>query len=1527
MANAVFLPGVNAAVNGIFGPWAALVNGGIALANVAPWLGELTHLVGSASEPIKALHKALEALYKASLANNFEAFQEAAYDVEQKIGELVSAPSKDNFKNYSRFQTWETYLKPLVDLKSELEHFRTRGLDGYDSSRLEHPLTNAVKFMNGEIKAHTGAINKALKTVVSEAKKVARQEFSGILEGAQRDIIAKPELSPLQTITHDLMKFRYNREGYLPEYVSETLRGDLHSLERAHPEFKGVHDYVLREVQREGETLVTSLDTHLVTYIRANIVPKLDGPLLHKAYYDAALQLKHVAKGCITDSKEEQIAWGRDRLQESITTPKAKGTLFAAVSYSLEIRHFRELEKLALTPLSSVEDISAKVQQVIALLQKHPTISMHPEFKQVMKGLIKGYIDTTRRKLGNGFIEKLQAVHRANSQEDVGGALMILKEILSGAPQREGRGTLLQDGIDAVRAQAKRLGAPAAVMDQVSHLADIVGSQVDSLMGSSSESQDSSSKTPLIKFHEDLARFRGQGEKYNQRNVQIVLDDDLRGIEVAYPLLSGLTKYVRDQAQARSESLVTRADRYINEFIHRKLRPGGRGQTLHQIALRHESSFHQALYHAAEANHMLGESDHRVDRADQIAWGKQFMSKTPSEQSPIVLWKAIGFIMELDGLESVVSHLQHTSVDSEEEISRSLDIALVYLEANPHIQGSRELSHQITAMVIPLINATIDSGQRLRSRAAQAEIRAKTNEATALSTTDPVAALRILKDLFDRGPLTSKVGVVRGNESPVSAVAALAEEFARGKTNIVGDIQERNDSAAIETERRILVQNLAYFGSFKVISQYCGIPSEQGDKIFEDILKEIDLTVDENPKEEKRRRETYFKERLEDLIDQSSNLGFFAKQTGKFLIWFSFKMVKHFASEFSKTISDHIHALMVNPFNTPLQNSLGMIEGANNGILALLFAERVWREDTSGTLGVNGKEKKLIEILEQEELNGGLKQASLLRRVVRKALDEFIPIGGAVKALEGWIASLEEKDNNLKGHPIKQVITAIFLNLGIVGLSALKLVFALFDSALSYTLKKGASYYINKLDLVNTVLKSMGDSIYSDKHTNYHVDAILLHQLKEFEKILHEDGGEMTIQQGENGKRLFKEFVENLFKLLDERALLSPEKLRERDNIAGQIKEALDSGTDAIIKSTVQQLLMFAFDTMQTKEQMNGTFLGALQQANRALQPNTENRLHEFYKGDPRYSEDDSLDALITRFKEDYPTIYGHGDGVVTSADIDAALQKKYGATEAELHEVLGRILGKTIDHVVTSQVGTLFKTSREVVLGHIKWLENQFDPYQSYVQTGAPSYIEEMKGVLRRGIQRNANIQEKLKGRHERLLIELKKHLDELKGAETDEASKMNIQIHRLYRATDKLVKELEMITTELKKGDYKKAYEKLRTLQSEMKKLKPDLTAVKHTLSDQSFGESVADGATAIARTGAQLAAPAIGGYVVGRLSGRAKEAILMYKSRAVFHAMVQHAVFHSYLRQERQYTQHSTVVAENTAGTERDFVHIRD
>ncbi|MCP5506399.1 MAG: hypothetical protein H7A38_05905, partial [Chlamydiales bacterium] len=1156
-------------------------------------------------------------------------------------------------------------------------------------------------------------------------------------------------------------------------------------------------------------------------------VPTIQGDDFHQAYYQAALQLKHVASDFITDDRALQIKWGRERIAEETKKPKEIGSLLASVSFILEMNYFEGLAKFKAEPHDNLTSLERKVKGLIDLIESHPSITLHPKFNETIEALISGLMDRTYEKLGGDSIGSIQEVNELLHRKNFGGALLRLEHLLANPTQGKRKASVITQGVAALKEQARAYGVPDSLLAPVDTVADLVDSKLsDVLQGAEGEKQ----LAPFAKLNADLELLRADRENRHLGTIERALLKDLKGIEAAYPELQGIASFVKDKKG--TTPAIECIDQLIATFIHAQIQQ--EISPLRKELNRYANQFYLSLYHAADKSM----DQTRINLEEQIAKGEEIW--TGRKYSPQALMHALDKVFEARALQKVAAELKDTDSDTVDDLSRKIDLALGALAAHPECEELKEaltlVYGQVQAYINRMVKLTGGDDERIDQAYAMAQ------------QGDYVGALKALKAIFDQGTLLETVGSTLDVDREISAVGQLAADFAKGQAPTEEGVTQKKQKELIALEERKFAHNLSLFTTFKVIAKRKGWDAETTDKKFEMLIQEVDkIDYDGSAKQhdEKRLREAVFKKQLDELSQ--------AGTIDRIVSWIVFKLVRHFTSQFSKSIVQGAENALVNPLNRPTKGHHGAMRAVNNGVLGLLFAERIWREDDTGTLGVGEKDDRLIEIL-QDMNHKGKKGNELVKEVVDKALAEF--------------NAGNFSDNS-------------FLN-GIA----------------TFFVKTAAKLIVNQMRLAESVLESVSDSIYSERHTNYGIDILLLNQIKELEKVLGEEGAEMVIREGDNGKRLAQQLVNNLFQLLKERKVLTPGDLEHQKE---SFMTRLQDGTDTIVKGVLRDLLLFGMQQFQDPERMNQTVLETLRHANRALRPSEATLLRELFseKGENVTTED-----LVALFKANYRDKSIPQEHPITRREVEAALAKKYQAIEKELHEAMDRIIKKVIGGVVESQVESLLKTPRQVLLGGVQWMHEQFTPHKAHL-AGKTAYLDEMESHLTelstcKDTGRRGNLEEAIKTRHQKLLIQLQNQMKTMKALRTDKPSPINRQIHRFYQAINALHKPMNTLNHALTKKDISKARGALQEIRDQMATVQGMLDGIEANLSYQelSAGEKATEAALSGVKKGAEVVKPYVQMFLNHHIQGHADEVVSMYKARSTFASMVQQGLFRSYL-----------------------------
>ena len=1477
MASIGFVPVIGSAVNYLFGGAATYVNCGVAIMNAAPWLGDLAAgFSNSASPEMKSLHGALKGFYEASDKNDFQAFTQAAKSVEDAINVLHKAQNpREHFKKGTWTGSWDNYLKPLLTLKNSLEHFRTRGIDGFDTGTLETPIKEAVAFMNKEIEGQKGMMNKLMSKGIEALKNEIGDAFNNSNPHAAKVI---KHWHPLFRLQEDLRELRFNQKDHYDKSVDERLEKTLLDLEKCDPRFEGVYNYVMQNSQ----PLVSDMDKHIFEFMINQVVPELDNKnLLYQEIYDSALIFNHVNHHFTTQNSASQKQWGQDWFKDTENDAKERSTLFSAVGSVLEIEKFEPLtKKLQLSNFPSKEEVAKKINLAIATLQQHPSISKAPQFSQTFETLIKSYIDTTHQLHGKTVTSELDIAYRANIRGHFGEALVILRETYKKQDPNQSSHAI-SESIQKLKTMGERFGVPTEALETLEGVAKTIEEKAGAFMGGKKESPSNKNLPPLLQLQAHIEMYQREPNKYLPAVVENNLMLDLDILEASSPDFVGIKSFIHEHLGKHSIETI------ITSFIC-----GMNIQT---------DDFYEAFYHAVNGQGLLT-NQRRNTKEGQIEVGKKLFNQ--GFNHPLMkkaLWHAVTDMQEIAKLKTLSELITPTENATLQEISEKIDLGIALLEGNSYLQKAPFLLSQITGAILPLVNLAYKVGGAQLTKKEQNVLEGKINSAYQKQQDGKhLEALKILKEVFETGPLAEKVKKSPSIQNPSSAVEELSNDFIRemNQTSTEKTPDQNEWDKKIGEQKTQLIENITCFSTFKVVQNFCGYTDEeQNAEQYQEIAKE--LTDLEGPK-----RQEKFLELLKAKIYADNSLGFLDKMTGSLMAGFVFHTVGFFSSRVVTSFIDHIQSFMLDPVQAPLTNAHhAPIKGINDAILSLLSAEEIWSKDSEGKEGVKSKGDKIYQILSDPKLNGGYKIEELFSKAIQKGIESFFSAS--------FFSATADEENPQDVGLITSFIETLFNGLAYVPRMVLSPFVSIIATMSSYALKKGSGYLVNKLELVNTVMDTVNSVVGKDNKYTSGIDQIIYDQLLEVEKLLDEEGGGAVLQEGRNGKRLFDELVSNLFKLLDERSNLSPGQVEKRDSFLKQLVGDMNDLSDAQLKGVVRDLLIFCYETLRTEKGMNGTLHSILEKVNQGLQPKIpENRLFQVYdretidkiKADKAKTVSANIEnrdkvirrkvqnELATRFRKKYSI-----KGEILNHHIDTALNEKYQNVEQGIFDTLDRILNKAIGNIVTAQVDSVLKTPEESIKDHLAFIENQLIPYKAKNETKEKTYIEEMKEL-----SQSENAQVKMQKRHEKFLRGLNKSLKELKAKEGADP-KTALQVQTLYKMTHQMLPLLEEIGTNIAKGG--DVSQSIKALETKMKEQEGLIAMVRYTIETKE--ESLLDTAMGIKNSFIQQlgkgAAPLVTEYVKGRLKGRIDEGIMMYKDPNALQAMLRHVVLLNFANQK--------------------------
>ncbi|MCB1107733.1 MAG: hypothetical protein KDK76_06535 [Chlamydiia bacterium] len=929
---------------------------------------------------------------------------------------------------------------------------------------------------------------------------------------------------------------------------------------------------------------------------------------------------------------------------------------------------------------------------------------------------------------------------------------------------------------------------------------------------------------PLEQLMEDIKEIRS--ERTSPAIADDTLWEDLRAVEQSHPafqLFGGLTRFIK-QRQEKGTPLANEIDQLVTIFLI-------------QVA----NKAPEKKPEDREARNLLCECVYDVaglKGEDKAQVGKKWVEglKYDNPEQTAIFWRAFSLFTQVEKIRQIRDIIHN--VDDEttlSEISEKIDVLLSFLAANPGAHGEKFVNDMIQVITsfsnatFTLVTDSLEPGERQKIKAQLGEVQ------KALKKGNLEGALKGLKRLYKEGPIAERARAGSDGKETLSAVGELSKSFTAEKPEEI-DVAPTDWDTKINEKKGEVVENLTFFATFKVIDNFCGYKGDAAEEAaVQTRYKAIYEQIEGLEGDAKKAR---FLELLNEQLEKQDNVGFIKRQVGKSLSSFTMSLVEYFSKEFTDALTTHLQAIALNPVYDPLTNNhLAPIKAANNAMLALLSAEEQWRNDETGIIGNKGKREKIFSILSSPETNGGTDPSELFKKVVDKALNHFMAAPSYSSIGGKYIEDLTTF-GNAEGNLAKQAVCSILAGIGKLGVRIGALPVYLAAAIGAFFGKLSISFTLYYFDVVNSILTSVNNSVYNERRYS-HTDKILRDQLKEVEKLLDKEGGEISLLAGENEKLLVAELVSNVFKLLDERTQLSPGQKEQKDNLLNALISGVNTLSDDQIRQIVRDVIIFTYEKLQDEDKIKKLFFDILDQAAQGFKPK---------EIDP--------DKRVLSPQEQ---------------------QAKEAATQTELYTLLRGILAKTVDKVVREQITNFLKEAEETVLDTTTFIENQLVPHRQ-VRLGKRderSYLEEMKELLQSGDL------DAVRERHSLFLKSLHKHLQEMEGRRGKSAVS-DLQMDALNRLVKEMNDHFSELTQAIENKDLGKAQGWIDFIECEMMIKEPVLTSVRHAIETQE--KTMVETGTEKLRQGVTWAAhtfaPAISLYVQSRLKGRAEEAIALLR-----------------------------------------------
>ncbi|WP_194847502.1 hypothetical protein [Candidatus Neptunochlamydia vexilliferae] len=1069
-------------------------------------------------------------------------------------------------------------------------------------------------------------------------------------------------------------------------------------------------------------------------------------------------------------------------------------TLFLAVAEALEIEKFDKI-------MHDLENgqglLPEKVDQAIDALRRHPFMTRAKDFKARFGALVKRYIDATYNRFQT---EDINEAFTYLQNRKYGAALLKLKRIygVTGDGSSE-----IEKTLDTVTSYGEKI-LPKTTMESLREILEVFKTNVVSFCGSKAKPKSALPTPPLKQI---LDRVRAGG---NDLVIQHNLKIDVKILKSAYPEFKDLEVNFEDH-EGVIEQIATFIESHVQESLN-------------------SDDFALALYHAAIEYGEVG-SDVQIEKAGQIAWGKKFLEKEKEgENIHPIFFHAVTRVLEMKKLEGAINALTNGNPKTLQEVSQNVDIALTLLEGVSYLEGATELLQGIYSTVDRLINSAYSLIKADLTHEEAEQVEAKIHEATNLAKANqPAAALKILKGLFESGPVARKTLAVE--ETASSAIGDLARDFTKN-TRPVEEVSTEQLTPATDPKHK-MINNLTEFATVQAIGSFIGWDAERINSEHYKLNQDLGGKTGED-------RKAAFKKALNKWIEDS-NLGFFSKVTGYMMTSLVRKLTKIFAKRFIEAVVAQMRTLMFEPINNPLSNVHHKpIEIGIEAILRYLNAHNQWEKGSS----LLGKSETIHQNLCDPAQNGGVDVARLYRRVIKDGLKVVLSRLSLREKAATWRQELSEavESSHSKTEAALRIIasglgaTATYLGLPLLVVA---------DWAQFLTLKGSSNVALKLFKVGEHVLHSV-KGVMGSSALSHQLNTVILTQLEEFEASMDEDGEDgMEHHETRKGKRLFGELASNFIKLLEKKPKLSRDQQLKADTILQHLKNGVEGLAKDQIVAIAGDITALIYEAMRTKENMEMILNGSLESIAEAFLPTRHGCLQDLYS-EEEIKQIGNHEALLKHFEK------SHED--FTPANFEKALREKHAETEKKIRETIERICSKKLDAVITEQFSPLLTPANQAVLDQVTFIENQLIPERALAQTREATYIARVEKLLKEKDFENLNEE------HRKFLSQFKRNIDLLKAKE--DGARCATQMRTLYEMAKRLAPHIEALSNAIADKRYAIAQQALAELQKKAKDEVTLLSTIRHAIDTQhqSLGDKAGTWGHHLLQMGADAATPLV-------------------------------------------------------------------
>lgn len=801
-------------------------------------------------------------------------------------------------------------------------------------------------------------------------------------------------------------------------------------------------------------------------------------------------------------------------------------------------------------------------------------------------------------------------------------------------------------------------------------------------------------KHPLLTLSELIGTYLQYGDDYLEVSRENKLASSLRHLDQQSSSFKGIESYVYKKIQeGKLHTNLRPLIDFISEFIE------------------NEPEIYVHLYKSA-VDETYTESEKTNDKQVQVDRAKEYV-KTNGSKGIQALWNAGAEFDKLIELRTIASMLG-ANIKSPTDLSQKIDIALRFFQQDPAKLGiGQHILQAVTQVAAGWLSLFHTWASKDLESSALKNLEDKLDRLKQqINRGNYYAALTELKEELQQSPLSKTMYEGTDSVSPLNMIQEIKEKQVKSFSSKKSlDMSQWDKDMQVEKTR--LIDQVSCLATFKTVYNIIGTPSTpvealEFEKQSDEAYTRIMSAVNETPIQ---KQQALFVKKLKEEIDKREDIAFFKKATAKFCIWIMMNSVQFFTRHFVSSFIDYLTNTVSLPTRQPLSTThLNPVERINDCFIAQKQALSRWADDTYGEqFGPLGRKKALEIAMKAPELNGGYAHDELVDRTTKCAINKFLTLEGALsnliyaanRIIEKWVQT-----SSGITYGIKYIVSVVPQLVIITGW----LVTRGMEKASSMILRFVARRFMLRFNLANTMLDSMKDSLYKQSQYTNAIDEVLLDQLLEVEKLLEEEGGEVIEHEGEEAKILFKEAVANAVRVIDLNRNLTAESLKKaessRDNALSEATDTVKEFADEQMRNAITQLLIIAYQSILTEEQINQLILKIFRKANDSLRPQTV--VQKYYSEEKKAEMTKALGRKPTDedLKKRFASDHGKTTLEVTDAEIQAKMKIRFNKTEQELRETAFRVIKKSVHRVVQEEGKNALMTASQSVVHYIDFMD-----------------------------------------------------------------------------------------------------------------------------------------------------------------------------------------------------------------------------